>query len=92
MDDTDDDVATDIANSFSHGTINFEVVFSGTIRFKDWFNFQKVSSMKIACEPLSFVLHEDCSEKSSNWILLHELGCKPMNKCKERSNGPNLQS
>ena len=59
MDVNDDDVATQITSSSSHGMDNFEVMFSGTIKFEDVFNFQKHRSVKIVCEPLNFVSNED---------------------------------
>ncbi|KAL5072596.1 hypothetical protein RYX36_011580 [Vicia faba] len=64
MDVNDDDVATHVASSSSHGMDNFEVMFSGTIKFEDVFNFQKHRSVKIVCEPLNFVSNEDHLERS----------------------------
>ncbi|XP_050898033.1 uncharacterized protein LOC127104937 [Lathyrus oleraceus] len=74
--DVKNDVATDIgSSSSSNGIVNFEVGLSATIMFKDVFNFQKVRTMKIVCEPLSFKLEEDHLQKSSNWILLYGVAC-----------------
>ncbi|KAL5072594.1 hypothetical protein RYX36_011578 [Vicia faba] len=75
MDVNDDDVATHIASSSSRGIVNFEVMFSGTIKFEDVFNFQKLRSVKIVWEPLNFVSNEDHLEDSSNWILMHGVAC-----------------
>ncbi|KAL5072599.1 hypothetical protein RYX36_011583 [Vicia faba] len=83
MDVNDDDVATQITSSSSHGMDNFKVMFSGTIKFEDVFNFQKHRSVKIVCEPLNFVSNEDHLERShkghledsSNWILMHGVAC-----------------
>lgn len=81
--DVNDNVVKDIASSSSHGMVNFEVVFSGTIKFKDVFKYQKVRTMKIVCEPLSFISqedhlenrHEDNLKGSSNWILSNDVAC-----------------
>jgi hypothetical protein len=74
--DVNNDVVTNIADSFSRGAVDFGIVVSTSFKYKGRYDhFRRVRQLKVVCEPLSFITSEGHLNGTSNWVLLHGLTC-----------------